>query len=56
MMWIRSAVPDFPLIGIARHAMVELVRPRPHRREEIFIFGGVLDNFAAESQVLDSIA
>ena len=54
MMWFRSAVPDFPLLGISRHMMLEYVRPRPHRREEIFIFGGVLELYNGESQVLDS--
>jgi hypothetical protein len=28
MMWLRSAVPDFPLLGISRHAMLDYVRPR----------------------------
>lgn len=54
MMWLRSAVPDFPLLGISRHAMLDYVRPRPNRREEILIFGGVLEMYTGESQVLDS--
>ena len=23
MFWLRSAIPDFPLLGVARHALVE---------------------------------
>lgn len=52
--WFRSALPDFPLAGMSRFALVEYVTPRPHRREEVMIFGGVLEAPNSESQVVDA--
>ena len=54
MMWLRSALADFPLLGVSRHTLVEFLTPRPHRRDELLIFGGVLESTYADSQVLNS--
>lgn len=51
LMWLRSTLPDFPLLGVSRHALVPFVTPRPHRREELLIFGGVLEGYSHDSEV-----
>ena len=51
MTWFRSTVGDFPLVGVSRQALIEYIAPRPHKREEILIFGGVLELPDQESQV-----
>ena len=40
--WLRTTLNSFPLQGVSRHALVEYVTPRPHAREEVIIFGGVI--------------
>ena len=40
--WFRSAVSEFPLLGVQRHSAAAFVTPRPHRREEVLVFGGVI--------------
>ena len=42
LMWLRTTLNSFPLQGVSRHALVEYVTPRPHAREEVIIFGGVI--------------
>eukprot|EP00966_Prymnesium_polylepis_P240715 5566845-Prymnesium_polylepis.1 len=54
MMWFRSAIGDFPLIGLSRHSCVEYFTPRPKKRDEIMIFGGVLEAPSSESQVINA--
>ena len=53
--WFRSTLPDFPLLGASRFAIQPYMTPRPHKREEIFIFGGHLEaTGGVESEVLDA--
>ena len=53
--WVRSTLPDFPLVGVNRHALVAYLTPRPHRREELLVFGGFLEGVAGvEHEVLDA--
>jgi len=53
--WFRSTLPDFPLVGASRFALTPCASPRPHKRDEIFIFGGYLEaTGGTDSQVLDA--
>ena len=55
LMWFRSTLPDFPLLGASRFAIQPYITPRPHKREEIFIFGGHLEAAGGgDSEVLDA--
>ena len=46
MCWLRSTTPAFPLVGLGRYAMLQYSTPRPHRRDELLVYGGVLDSQA----------
>ena len=53
--WIRSTLPDFPLRGASRFTIAPYLTPRPHKREEILIFGGHLEATGGlDSEVLDA--
>ena len=53
--WFRSTMAGFPLIGAARFSIRPCVTPRPHKRAEIFIFGGHLEAVGSgDSEVLDA--
>ena len=55
MTWVRSTLPDFPLLGVSRHALVPYVTPRPYKREELLLFGGHLEAYGREeSEILDA--
>ena len=41
--WFRSTLPSFPLLGTSGFTIQPYVTPRPHKRAEIFIFGGYME-------------